>query len=478
MDSLQDLELESVIIGTIIFDKNAYVLVQGIISADSFFYAQHRELYLACSELFQSNSPIDLLTVVNQLKKSNKLDAVGGPAQVSSLTTRVASSDNIEAHALMLKELELRRRLVSITDNIHAKAEFLDNDVFELIEKITTEISDLTRFTSTKSKTTKELVNEIIDKIDKARENQGITGVPTNLKTLDEKTGGFQGGDFIIIAGRPGMAKTALALTFANHQALNGIPVGFVSLELTDFQATVRRATLITGVPYQNIIRGKDVYSADFRKDLAPMDTDTDPLYISEDGDLNQICVRIKVWVMDHKVQIVYIDYLQMINVSGLKGKREEMIATISKRLKELAKELRIPIVAIAALNRAAEIRGGDKRPQLSDLRESGQIEYDADMVIFTWRPEYYGIIEGPNGESFENKGFLIIEKHRNGPLGQLQFDFIKHKMLWDNNTEQQLSFMDADNRISPSKPAVETLSQQQIDDLLNKDENKDDAPF
>ena len=469
-EDLHNQELEEIILGAILLEKNAYVQVQGIITAETFFFGPNKTVYQACDRLFKAGTPIDIQTVTHQLNEMDSLDTVGGAYGIARLTNRVASSANIEFHARIIKEHELRRNLINITSNIQAEAGFLDKDIFETIEKITVAISELTRFTGRVIESTPQLVDRIIEKIEKAKGHSGITGVETGLERLDEKTGGWQETDLIIIAGRPGMAKTAFILTTAHYQAVNDVPIGFVSGELSALQITIRRATLITGVPYQNIIRGKDIYSHDFRTDIKVIDREDDPFYISEDMDLNQICIQIKVWVMEKKIKIAYIDYLQLITVSGVKN-REEAVATASKRLKGLAKELQIPIVAVAALNRAVEQRGGHKTPQLSDLRESGQIEYDADIIMFTYRPEIYGITEDENGATTINKGSLLIEKHRSGPLGPEKFDFIKHKMLWQNETDVQLEITE----FNEPKEAVSKMSREEIDILLNE---PDDPPF
>lgn len=472
--SLYDESIEEVVIGAILLEKDAYIRVEGIIRPSSFNSSVYREIYTSCQNVFRSGKDIDLIMVTEDVKKRGKLDLVGGAYKIATLTNRVASSVGIEEHAGILREMEIRRDMRQVGIKLEQMSPLPEQDPFELIQMATDAIDKAMNFSRRSTFSTQQLIDQIISKIDRARENHGISGVPSMLSDLDNKTGGFQNSDLIIIAGRPGQGKTSLVMSIANNMAKADIPVGIITLEMTALQVTMRRASIITGVMYQSINMGKNIFSKDFRNDLKEIDRPDDPLYISEDPDLNNIIIQIKLWKSEKKVKMVFVDYLQRINVSNSKFSREEQISHVSSSLKQLAKDLDIPIVAIASIGRGPELRGGDKKPIMADLRGSSQIESDADLVMFCYRPEYYGFNEGPSGESYLGKAYLLIEKHRNGPIGDVEFDFEKHRMLWKNSSGNQTE-MGFGGSMKPSK-----LSNQEIADLVSKmdEEEDDETPF
>lgn len=426
----QAIELEQAVLGALMLDIEAFSIVSDILKPESFYSESNRVIFQAICRLFETSNPIDLLTVTESLKKSGDLEIAGGGYYLVELTHRVASAANIEYHARILQQKSIQRQLISVSTNTIRDAYEDTTDVFELLDRSETDLFKISQGKSVSSGTAiGSLAHQAVMFAEKATEMQGLTGVPSGLTSLDRFTGGFQDSDLIIVAARPGMGKTSLVLTVARNSAKDfDKPVAFFSLEMPETQLGQRLTAAEAGVNIQRLRTGKcdsvDMQAlsraADSLRDVSLFIDDTAALSISE--------LRAKARRMVEKkgVRMIIVDYLQLMSGSD-GGNREQVISAICRGLKTLAKELKCPVIALSQLSRAVEARGGSKRPQLSDLRESGGIEQEADMVVFIYRPEYYQILEDETGKSTKGVSELIIAKHRNGGLGTIEVGFIDH---------------------------------------------------
>lgn len=426
-------ELEEAVLGALMIEKEAINQVVDVLRPESFYSAQHQEIYRAIHHLFSESQPIDLLTVTQTLRKMGKLSLAGGPSYIMRLTTNVNSAANVEYHARLITEQSIKRELISIATEIQKEAYDDASDVFDLLDNAEQKIFSISESNIRKNYSTMSpLVQQAIKEIEARKDlKDGLTGIPSGMASLDRLTAGWQKSDLVIIAARPGMGKTAFSLSVLRNAAVEfGHPVAIFSLEMSELQLTNRLISSEAELESDKIKRGKlepyewqQLYNRTAQLREAPIFIDDTPgLSILE---LRAKCRRLKA---QHDIQLIVIDYLQLMSGSagkGNQGNREQEIANISRSLKTLAKELNVPVLALSQLSRAVETRGGDKRPQLSDLRESGSIEQDADMVIFLYRPEYYGITEDMEGESTKETGEVIIAKHRNGSLDTVKLRFI-----------------------------------------------------
>lgn len=416
----QAIDLEKVTLGAIMLDREALPAVIDILKPESFYLTEHVEIYRACLELFAKCSPIDILTVTTILRDSGRLSKVGGSAYLVELTNMVASAANIEYHARIVAQKALARDMIGLAQHTINEA-YSDADPFQLLHETQKASFDLANFSGRNALHASQIGIKVLKQIEQAmRKGDGITGVPTSINALDEITGGWQPTDLIILAARPGMGKTAFVLCTALHAAKQGIQVGIFSLEMGSDQLFQRLASMETGIPAGRIKRGKLSdwewqCLADAIQALSAL-----PIYIDDTPGLNIFELRAKArrLKMQHGIQMLIVDYLQLMAGSDEKrGNREQEVSAISRGLKTTAKELEVPLIALSQLSRAVEIRGGSKRPMLSDLRESGSLEQDADIVGFIYRAEYYDIMEDESGQSTAGKAELLIEKHRHGAL-------------------------------------------------------------
>ena len=431
----QAVDLEEAVLGALMLERDALTNVIDILRPESFYKESHAEIYRAIHELFQGSEPIDILTVTNQLRKSGKLEFVGGPYYITQLTNRVSSAANIEYHARIIVEQSIKRELIRISSEIQKEAFEDTTDVFQLLDRMEQSLFEVSESNIKKEYSQmKDIMREAIEEIE-ARKNHkdGLTGIPSGFTSLDRVTSGWQKSDMVIIAARPGMGKTAFVVSALRNAAVDhGHAVAIFSLEMSSVQLVNRLISGEAELESEKIKKGNLAgheweqlvhKTADLTK--APIFIDDTPaLSILE---LRAKCRRLK---QQHDIQLVVIDYLQLMSGDSSKsgggsGNREQEIASISRALKNIAKELNVPVIALSQLSRAVETRGGDKRPQLSDLRESGSIEQDADMVMFLYRPEYYGITQDENGMPTQGIGEVIIAKHRNGSLDTVQLKFI-----------------------------------------------------
>jgi replicative DNA helicase len=425
----QALDFEEAVLGALMLEKNALTAVIDILQPEVFYKQAHQKIFKAIKNLFASTEPIDILTVSNKLKMEGELEEVGGAYYITQLTNRVASSANIEFHARILLQKYVQRELIRVSSETIKDAFEDGTDVFELLDKSEQQLFDISENNFRReSLDMQSLVRESIAEIEAAKNSEGsLRGIPSGFTDLDRLTAGWQKSDLVVIAARPGMGKTAFALTVARNAAMAKRPVAVFSLEMSAVQLTTRLISSETEITSGKLKKG-DLQDYEWEqlntrvKSLveAPIFIDDTPaLSVFE---LRAKCRRLK---EQHKIELIVVDYIQLMRSGDSAGNREQEISTISRSLKALAKELNVPVLILSQLNRSVETRGGSRKPQLSDLRESGAIEQDADMVIFIYRPEYYDITEDEHGNDVTGRGEIIIAKHRNGALDSVMLKFI-----------------------------------------------------
>ena len=446
-------EAEKAVLGALMIDREAYVIVCEILKPLSFYESRHQKIYEAIERLSINEKPIDVLTVTEQLAKDGTLEEVGGPVYVAELSSKVATSANIVYHANIIAEKFLSRQMINYANTIGTKAfdETFDvKDVIMEAEQILFEIAQTNMKKDYAS--IKTLVGESAKIMMKNSENKGdVSGISTGYYRLDHLTSGWQNSDLVIIAGRPAMGKTAFALSMAKNIAADQhIPVAFFSLEMSGIQLSNRLISNICEIEGRKILSGQLDRAEWERFDKRINNLIDAPMYIDDTPGLSVFELKTKAHrlVRERGVKLIMIDYLQLMNASGMRfNSRQEEVAKISQALKELAKDLDIPIIALSQLNRGVEGRDGaeGKRPLLSDLRESGAIEQDADMVMFVHRPEYYHIYQGANGEDYRGKAEIIIAKHRKGAtdIALLNFrgEYTRFENPEDSSFEGQTPF-------------------------------------
>ena len=408
-------ELEEAVLGALMIEKDAYSLVSEILRPESFYEHRNQLIYAAITDLAIQQKPIDILTVTEQLRSRGNLEEVGGPFYITQLSGKVASSAHIEYHARIIAQKFLARELISFTSNIQTKAFDETQDVDDLMQEAEGKLFEISQQNMKKDYTQiNPVIQEAYEMLQKAAaRTDGLSGLSSGFHQLDKMTSGWQNSDLIIIAARPAMGKTAFVLSMAKNMAVtNKVPVALFSLEMSNVQLVNRLIVNVCEIPGEKIKSGQ----------LAPYEWDDTPSL-----SVFELRTKARRLVREHGVKIIIIDYLQLMNASGMSfGSRQEEVSTISRSLKGLAKELNIPIVALSQLNRGVESREGidGKRPQLSDLRESGAIEQDADMVCFIHRPEYYKIYTDEKGNDLHGMAEIIIAKHRNGAVGDVLLRF------------------------------------------------------
>lgn len=437
----QAIDLEEVVLGAMMIDKKGVDEVIDMLSPEAFYKDAHKYIFEAIFKLFENSEPIDLLTVSGQLKKDSRLDIAGGDFYLISLTQKVSTSAHIEFHARIILQKFIQRSLIKISNEIIEDSYDETKDVFDLLDKAEARLYEVTQGNIKKSsETARDLVIQAKRKIEEISNKEGMSGIPSGFDKLDKLTSGWQDSDLIIIASRPGMGKTALTLSMARNIAVNrNIPVAFFSLEMASVQLITRLISSETGLSSEKLRSGRLEKHEWEQLNVKVKALEKAPLYIDDSPSLSIFDLRAKArrLVSQHGIKLIFIDYLQLMTTGGgIKGgNREQEISTISRNLKSLAKELSIPVIALSQLSRAVETRGGSKRPLLSDLRESGAIEQDADIVSFIYRPEYYKIDEWDDEERTPTQGQaeFIVAKHRNGGLGTIRMKFISHLGQFDN---------------------------------------------
>lgn len=438
----QATEVEEAVLGALMLDKEALTTVSEILRAECFYKEEHQKVFSAIMELFTEGHPVDVLTVANKLKANNDYQWVGGAKFLARLSSKISSAAHLEIHSRIVLEHYIKRELISAA-TIAVRDSYEDaTDVFELLDRTETAIFSIADKNIGRNVVDmKNLVRMSIDEILAKKDiEDGITGIATGLVELDRATGGWQNSDLVIIAARPGMGKTAFVLTAARNAAVMfKKPVAIFSLEMPSIQLVNRMISAETELPGEKIRKGnlEEFEWAQLHNRIT--DLSNAPIYIDDTPGISPIQLRAKCRRLkaQHDIGLVIVDYLQLMSTEGMKGgNRVEEIGIISRSLKGLAKELNVPVIALSQLSRSVETRGGTKRPILSDLRESGSIEQDADIVSFLYRPEYYGITEDDEGRNTEGMVEYIIAKHRNGETGTILLRFqARHTKFVDYDT-------------------------------------------
>jgi len=427
----QAVELEEAVLGALMLEKDALTNVIDILKSDSFYKDSNARIFGAIERLFTRSEPVDILTVTQELKKTGELDLVGGAYYITQLTNRVASAANAEFHARIVAQKYIQRELIRTSTETIRDAYEESSDVFDLLDKAEKSLFSIVEGNIKKNyDKMSSLIRKAIEQIEVAKNKKdGLSGVPSGLTALDRLTSGWQKSDLVIMAARPAMGKTALVLSIARNAAVDfNKPVAIFSLEMSSLQLVTRLISSESELSGEKLKKGS-LADHEFEQLHAKIQKLAEaPLFIDDTPGLSIFELRAKARRLkeQHNIEMIVIDYLQLMTAGGEgRGNREQEISTISRSLKGLAKELEVPVIALSQLSRAVETRGGDKKPQLSDLRESGAIEQDADMVMFIHRPEYYNITEDEHGASTLGVGELIVAKHRNGPVDSVKVRYI-----------------------------------------------------
>ncbi|MFM2284917.1 MAG: Replicative helicase [Bacteroidota bacterium] len=438
----QAVDVEEAVLGALMLDRDSLANVIDSLKPETFYRDEHQRIFGAIFELFASSKPVDLLTVVQELKKRGELDMVGGVPYITSLTNRVASTANIEYHTRILNQKQIQRELIRVSSEIIKDAYEESTDALELLDKAEKNLFAVAEGNIKKNfSKMSELISEAKKQIEKAGQQQdGLSCIPSGFNKLDQFTAGWQKSDLVILAARPGMGKTAFVLSLARNAAVGyKKAIAVFSLEMSSVQLVMR---LISG---EAELSGEKLKKGDLQQhewhqlDSKIRELTEAPLFIDDTPALSIFELRAKARRLkaNHDIQMIIIDYLQLMTAGGDNrgggGNREQEISQISRSLKGIAKELEIPVIALSQLSRNVEQRGGSKVPQLSDLRESGAIEQDADMVMFIYRPEYYNITENEDGSPTNGLAEIHIAKHRNGALGVIPLKYIGHLAKFDN---------------------------------------------
>ncbi len=428
----QATDIEKIVLGALMIDKDAFTVVGELLHPETFYEPRHQKIYAAIQKLNIDERPVDILTVIEELKRQGSLEECGGQAYVVDLSAHVASSAHIEYHAHILQQKYMARQLISFASVVETKAFDETVDVDDLMQETESSLFELSQKNMRQDYTHIDpVVNEAIQILQKAAQNKGeLTGIPTGYHKLDDMTAGWQASDLIILAGRPAMGKTAFALSLAKNMAVDhNVPIAFFSLEMNNVQLGNRLISNVCEIEGKKILNGQLDDEEWKRLDANVGKLQNAPIYVDDTAGMSIFELRTKArrLVREKGVKMIMIDYLQLMNANGAKfGSRQEEVSTISRSLKGLAKELNIPVLALSQLNRTVENREGleGKRPQLSDLRESGAIEQDADMVLFVHRPEYYHILTDEHGRDLRGMAQIIIAKHRKGSTGDVLLTF------------------------------------------------------
>ncbi|WP_341225160.1 replicative DNA helicase [uncultured Arcticibacterium sp.] len=426
-------EMEAAVLGAILIDKEALAKIKDLIKPKSFYSKSHQIIYAAMMSMYESSELIDLMTITRYLRNQNSIREAGGTKYIAELMGRVNSAANIEYHALIISQLSIKREMITASEELMKEAFEESNDIFSVLDSTEQYFFEISEQSIKKNyQNAGEIMRLTLDELEhkKLNNEDGITGVPSGFKDLDELTGGWQKTELTIIAARPGMGKTAFVVSAMRNAAVDhNSAVAIFSLEMGATQLMLRMISAEVEIESKKLRKGilephewQQLHTRLDKLSAAPIFIDDTPaLSVLE---LRAKCRRLKA---QHNIQMVIIDYLQLMSGddgSGVNTNREQEIATISRSLKNLSKELDVPVIALSQLSRAVETRGGDKKPQLSDLRESGSIEQDADMVMFLYRPEYYKITEDESGNPTEGLGELIIAKNRAGTLKSIMLQF------------------------------------------------------
>ncbi len=427
----QAVDFEEAVLGAAMLEKDAFINVADILISEMFYKEINQKIFAAIRDLAVESASVDLMTVTQELRKRGELEEIGGALYLAQLTNKVGSGAHVETHARIIAQKYIQRELIRISSVLQKKAYDDSEDVKDLLDLAESEIFGLAQGSGSKDSThIKPIINEALDLIREAgKRSDGLSGAPSGFTELDKITSGWQKSDLIIIAARPAMGKTAFILSMARNMAVDhDRGIAFFSLEMANVQLVNRLIVAESELPHEKIKNGKlEPYEWEQLETKIERLVNA-PIYIDDTPALSIFELRAKCrrLMSQHKIDMIMVDYLQLMTGPSSSGNREQEVSNISRSLKALAKELMVPVITLSQLNRSVEQRAGDKRPQLSDLRESGAIEQDADMVFFIHRPEYYGLTEDADGNDTKGLAELIIAKHRNGETGIVQLKFKK----------------------------------------------------
>ena len=470
----QALDLEKSVIGALMIEKDAFATVADLLRPESFYSDQHRHIFDAIRALSTNDAPIDILSVVEQLKSMGTLEQAGGVVYLSELTQRVASAAHLRYHAQIVAQKATARDLIGLACQIEEKGYDETQDVDELMQEAEAGVFEISQRSQKRDVThIFPVITEAFERMHKASQNEGnISGIPSGFTELDKITSGWQKSDLVIIAARPAMGKTAFVLSMAKNIAVDfNIPVAIFSLDMSNVQLVNRLIMNVCEIEGGKIRNGRLTKAEWDKLENNISILQNAPIYVDDTPGLSVFELRSKArkLVKDKKIQLIIIDYLQLMNANGTNfGSREQEVSIISRTLKGLAKELDIPVIALSQLSRAVEKRDSSnsnvdgKKPLLSDLRESGAIEQDADMVCFIHRPEYYKLYDDGNGKDLRGLGQIIVAKHRNGATDEIWLRFIGKYTRFQNENDAYDESLYADVQYETKSSKMNMLPQEE----------------
>jgi len=481
----QAIDLEEAVLGAMMLESDCTMTGLDILKADCFYNESNKKIFLAIAEISNNNEKVDILTVKDTLVKNQQLDEIGGPYYLSQLTTKVASGAHIEYHARIVYQKYIQREMIRVSSEIQRRAYEQGEDVDDLLEFSQNEFFVLSEGSMRReAQLLRIVIDETIEQIQAAgAKDDSLSGVPSGFTSLDRITSGWQPSDLVIIAARPSMGKTAFVLSMARNMAVeHNVGVAIFSLEMASVQLAKRLLVSETELASEKIRNGRlaeyeweQLHSKSSRLIKAPIYIDETPAI-----SISELRAKSRRLVAQNNVKLIVVDYLQLMSgPTDSKGSREQEVSTISRSLKAMAKDLNVPVIALSQLNRSVESRAGDKRPQLSDLRESGAIEQDADIVIFIHRPERYGI-EEKDGVNLKGLAQIIIAKHRNGAVTDVDLRFIEKFAKftdWDDPLDLIADSNGGSSVVFKSK-MNNSLSDDNITSNINFDKENQDPPF
>ena len=477
-------EFEEAVLGALMLEKDAYYMVSEILKPECFYEKSHQLIFQAIVDLAISQRPIDMLTVTEQLRKSGELEAIGGPFYITQLTGKVASTAHLEHHASVIAYKFLARELIRYTGTIQGKAFDETIDINELMQEAEGELFQLSqRNIKSEAIQINPIIKDAMDLLNKAAAQKGgLSGLPSGFSGLDKITSGWQNSDLIVIAARPAMGKTAFVLSMAKNMAVNfKTQVAIFSLEMSSIQLVNRLIVNVSEIPGEKIKSGQLVKYEWEQLDAMLSHLYDAKIFVDDTPGLTVSELRTKArrLVREHEIKCIFIDYLQLMNAGGMKfGSREQEVSFISRSLKGLAKELNIPIIVLSQLNRNVESRQGEgKRPHLADLRESGAIEQDADIVCFIHRPEVYKIVEDVDGNSLLGAAEIIVAKHRNGATGDVRLRF-KSEFAKFLNLDEDVPVREYTSRVSVQDDYVPEPISSAVEDFVSANGKNIGMPF
>ncbi|HBE41093.1 MAG TPA: replicative DNA helicase [Bacteroidales bacterium] len=461
----QAIDMEEAVLGAIMLEKEAVITILDILKPESFYKDAHKKIFKAVSDLSAKEYPVDLYTVTEELKAHNELESAGGPVYLSQLTSKVVSAANVDYHARIVAQKYIQRELIRVSTEIQTRSfddtwdvtellDYSENELFQIAEgNIKREVSPINM-----------VIKEAIREIEAAgKREDALVGTPSGFTKLDRLTSGWQKSELIIIAARPSMGKTAFALSMARNMAIDhGKKVAIFSCEMSSIQLVNRLIIAETDIAGDKIRNGRLTEEEWKQLDTRIKKLIQAPIFIDDTPAISIFELRAKCrrLMAQHKLDIVIVDYLQLMSGPDNAGSREQEVSNISRSLKSIAKELNVPIIALSQLNRSVEMRGGTKRPLLSDLRESGAIEQDADMVVFIHRQEKFGLLTFDDGSSTRGIAEIILAKNRNGPVDDVRLRF----------REEKAQFVDIDEFDIDSVPEINGTQSITLGSKMNHD--------